>query len=179
MIKFIRSFLKKEDGNALVETAVLFPVFLTLLMGVYDLGNGIVVNQKSITSSQVVGDLLARNRELDMNTVSDIVRAGRMALEPYDTQSYGYDIVSLQFDANGDETILWRVTENMPPNDAAIESAVNILELTSDGLVIVTTAFEYDPVFTEFVTDRIEMREVAFLKGRRSAVINCLDCPGG
>ena len=179
MFDILKKFKKSEDGNALVETAILFPIFLSLLMGVYDLGNGIVVNQKSIASSQIVADLVARNRELNMDTINDIVRAGRMALEPYDTSDFGYDIVSVQFDEDGDSTILWRVTENMNPNDDGITTAETILELENEGLVIVTTEFGYTPYFAEFVTDQIDMREVAFLQGRRSSLIECDDCPGG
>ena len=184
MMKFLYSlkhsrYWLEEKANALTETAILIPVFLTLLMGVYDLGTAIIVNQKSITSSQVVADLIARNKELDLDTVNDIVRAGRMALEPYDTIDYGYDIVSLQFDIDGNETILWRVTENMNPNDDAIQSAVDILQLTNDGLVIVTTAFGYTPYFAEFITDDIEMQEVSFVQGRRTPFIECDDCPAG
>ena len=176
----MKSFLKarywiEEAGNALVESALLFPVFLSLLMGVYDLGQGIIVNQKTITASQVIADLVARNKTIDMATIDDIIVAAEMAIEPYDTEPFGYDIASLQFDEDGDYTVLWRVTENMDPNDAALETT-EILELTDDGLVVVTTAFEYTPYFAEFVTDTIEMQEVSFLHGRKTSVINCTDC---
>lgn len=169
----------EEKGNALAETAILFPVFLSLLMGVYDLGQGIIVNQKSIKSSQIVADLIARNREVDMALMTDIIRAGRMALEPYDTTDYGYDIVSVIFDEDGNSEVLWRITNNMNPNDNAIATVENILELTNEGLVIVSTEYTYTPYFAEFVTDEIVMREVAFLRGRGSSVVTCDDCPGG
>lgn len=174
----------EEKANALAETAILFPVFLTLLMGVYDLGQGIIINQKSITASQVIADLIARNREVDMSTLNDITRAGEMAIDPFPlerngTRIFGYDIVSVLFDEDGDPDIQWRVTEDMLPNDDPLLTVVNVLELTNEGLVIVTTEYTYTPYFAEFVTDEIVMREVSFLRGRGSSLVSCDDCPGG
>lgn len=169
----------EEKGNALAEAAILIPVFISLLAGVYDLGQGIVLNQKSIKSSQVIADLVSRNREVDLATVNDIIRAGRMAIEPYDTDPYGYDIVSVLYDEDGLPVVKWRVTQNMLPNDEAIDSVVDTLELINQGLVIVTTEYTYRPYFAEFITDEIVMREVAFLRGRGSSLVVCDDCPGG
>ena len=179
MIASIKRYIYDTTANALAEVAILFPVLLTLLMGVYDIGQGIIVNQKAIASSQIVGDLITRNREVDMATVNDIVRAGRMALEPFRTDTYGYDIVSVYFDEDGNPDIEWRVTDNMLPNDEALLTVENILELTSEGILIVTTQYPYVPVFTDFITEQIDMREVAFLRGRGNSLIQCADCPGG
>lgn len=178
ILKLLRCFLKEEKANALVESALLFPLFLSLLMGVYDLGNGLVVNQKTIAASQVIADLLARNQQVTLATINDIVAAGRLSIQPYDSTGMGYDIVSVSYDADGNADILWRVTVNMDPNEQAVQNA-DILELTNDGLVIVSTAFGYTPYFSEFVTDRIEMTEVSYLRGRLSPFILCPDCPAG
>ena len=177
-------YWSEEKANALAETAILFPVFLTLLMGVYDLGQGIVINQKSITASQVIADLIARNREVDMNLLADITRAGEMAIEPFPLERdgatiFGYDIVSVLFDEDGDADIQWRVTQDMLPNNDPLLTVENVLELTNEGLVIVSTEYTYTPYFAEFVTDEVVMREVSFLRGRGSSLVACDDCPGG
>jgi Flp pilus assembly protein TadG len=171
-------YWKEEKGSALMETAILFPAFTMMLIAVFDLGQGVNVNQKTVASAQIVADLIARNKDMSFAELQDIIRAGRMALEPYDTSDYGYDIVSVRFDEDSNPNILWRVTENMNPNDVAIDNA-GILELTNEGLVIVTTNYTYQPLFTDFVVDEIDMNEVAFLRGRKNSTIYCDDCPGG
>ena len=45
--------LQEEDGMAAVEAAYIFPILLTMMLGVFDLGNGIIANQKTIRASQV------------------------------------------------------------------------------------------------------------------------------
>lgn len=171
-----RRWRVEEKAVAAVEAAILFPVMMTLLMGVYDIGNGIVINQKTITASQVMADLVARNQVVDLNAINDIIVAGRLALEPFSTATMGYDIVSVEFDEDEDPVVLWRMTSNMAENDAAVESTDPIAE-EGNGVVIVSVAYRYTPFFSNFIVDEINMQEVAFLRARRSATVTCNDCP--
>lgn len=171
-------WFKEERGTALTESVILFPVMISLLMGCYDLGNGISVNQKTIGASQIIADLTARNRSVDMTLMNDIVVAGELALEPYGTAPFGYDIVSVEFDEDGEPTVLWRITQNMDENDDAVESTQG-LGVQGEGVIVVTTSYTYRPYFANFVVDEINMNEVAFLRGRRSSTVTCADCPSG
>jgi Flp pilus assembly protein TadG len=167
----------EERGAALMETVILFPVLIALLMGCYDLGRGITVNQKTIAASQIIGDLIARDRSVTFASLQDIVTAGRLAFDPYTSVPFGYDIVSVQFDDDGEPEVLWRVTNNAQQNDAAVASTEG-LGGPGDGIVIVTAVYNYNPYFSNFVVDEISMQEVAFLRGRRSPTVACADCPG-
>jgi Flp pilus assembly protein TadG len=169
-------YAAEERGTALIETVILFPVLITLLLGCYDLGQGILMNQKTIGASQIIGDLVARDKSVDMATLQDMIRAGELAYEPYSSDTFGYDIASVQFDADGKPVVLWRVTENMDPNEDAVDSTEG-LGGSGEGVVVVTTVYKYDPYFTHFVVNDINMKEVAFLKGRKSSVVTCEDCP--
>lgn len=181
----IKYFLKKmrtsryvqdERGLSLVEMAVLFPVLLSMMMAVYDLGQGIVVNQKTIAASQVIADLITRPETVDTATIADIVNAGELALAPYSTTAFGYDIASVIFDEDADPVVLWRVTENMDSSDSAIDSTFGLGE-EGEGVVVVSVTYEYIPYFSSFIIDRFDMTERAFLRGRKSAIITCTDCP--
>jgi Flp pilus assembly protein TadG len=168
---------QEEKAVAAIETVILFPVLLSLLMGCYDIGRGINVNQKTIAAAQIIGDLVARDRSVTFSSLQDIVEAGRLAFDPYASDSFGYDIVSVQFDEDGEPQVIWRVTQNAQQNDAAVESST-ALGGPGDGVVIVTAVYNYEPYFMNFAVDDISMEEVAFLRGRRSSVVACDDCPG-
>ena len=174
----ILRWAQEERATALIETVILFPVLITLMMGCYDLGQGVTVNQKAIAASQIIGDLIARDRSVTMAQLQDMITAGELAFDPYATAPFGYDIVSVQFDADGDPEVLWRVTENALENDAAVDSTEG-LGGPGEGVLIVTAVYKYKPYFSHFVVSEINMEEVAFLRGRRSATITCADCPAG
>ena len=171
----VSKFLKNEEGMSFMEAGILFPVLLSMLMAIYDLGQGIVVNQKTVAAAQVIGDLVARYEFLDAATIDDIINAGELAIEPYPKDSFGYDVASVEFDEEQDPLILWRVTENMDPDDVAIDSTVG-LGVQGEGVVVVSVVYEYVPFFSNFVVDQIDMNEKAFVRGRKSPTVNCTDC---
>lgn len=182
MIAFFKHILRRyrdeNRGDIIIEIALLFPVLITMLMGVYDMGQTITINQKVLTASQVVGDLIARNESVTQALVEDIVKAGEMALEPNALDNFGYEIVSVKFDGDGDPVVQWRMIDNMAENADALASVVGF-GAEGEGLVIVTVEYQYNPFFTHFIVGDVDMSEVSFLRGRRVSVVSCDDCPAG
>ena len=166
----LKSWSRDEDGTALVEAVMLIPPMLTLLMGVYDLGNGIVLGQKTITASQIAGDLVARNRTIDSAEVEQVIDAAQLAFEPYGLQDFGIDIASVRFDRDQEPVVLWRVTRDMAPNTEAVES-VSGLAPENEGMIIVTVRYSYLPFFSQLFIGGLDFQEVAFTRGRRSPTV--------
>jgi len=160
----------EEDGVALMEFVLIFPVMITILFGVYDLGNGFLVNQKTIAASQIISDLVSRNVSLTEEQLDDIIQAGQLAIQPYDLDSVGYDIVSVSFDEDDQPVAEWRRTVNMPENETAFNSSVALGD-EGDGVIIVSISYNYEPVFGGFVIDNIPMMETSFARGRRVPVV--------
>lgn len=171
----IKSYGHDERGVSALEFAIIFPILFSMLMAIYDLGQGIVVNQKTVAASQIIADLISRNEVVDTTLISDVINAGELALGPYPTTPFGYDVVSVEFNEDGDPLILWRVTDNMVENEAAVDSTVG-LGAEGEGVIVVSVVYSYIPFFSKFVIDEFDMTEVAFLRGRKSATIICTDC---
>jgi len=169
---------REEKAVAALETAILFPVLISMLMAVYDLGQGVIVNQKTISASQIIADLVTRNEVLNMQLIDDIVIAGEMALRPYNNtnNSFGYDIIGVEFDEDEDPVEIWRVSENMAEGENLINRAED-LGLEGEGVIIVSVVYRYTPFFTNFVVSEFNMQETAVLRGRKSAIVTCEDCP--
>ena len=170
-----RQYTQDESGVSVTEMAILFPILMAMMMAVYDLGNGIVVNQKTVAASQIIGDLVTRNEVVDAAMIQDIVNAGEFALDPYPRTGFGYDIVSIVFDEDADPEVLWRMSENISEGNATIDAGVGLGD-AGEGVVVVTVTNDYEPLFSGFVVDVYNMSERAFLRGRKSAVVSCGDC---
>ena len=169
-------YFTDERGVSAMEMAILFPILMAMIMAVFDLGNGIVVNQKTVSASQIIADLITRNEVVDMGLIDDVVNAGELALDPYPRTGFGYDIVSVTFDDDAEPEVLWRVTENMSQGSAAIDLTAGLGE-QGEGVVVVTVTNDYEPLFSGFVVDVYNMSERAFLRGRKSTTVECSDCP--
>lgn len=174
MILRFKTLLKrwKEEESALaaVEAALIFPIMLTLLIGVFDVGNAILANQKTIRASQVVADLIARQNVVSEGDIDEAIEAGRLAFEPIDSSSYGVDIVSIRFDEDANSEIVWRETRNMSPVSDPL-GAVEAVEAPDEGVVMVSVQYGYEPLFVGFVFDAFDMQERAFSRGRSTPVV--------
>ncbi len=168
--KILSIWITEEDAVAAIEAAMIFPIMLTLFMGVFDLGNAILANQKAVRASQVVADLISRENVVSDADVFEAIEAGRLAFEPLNNSSYGVDIVSIRFDEDANSEIVWRETVNMPSLPDAL-SAVSALESADEGVVMVSIEYEYDALFSSFIVGNINMHEVAFSRGRSTPVI--------
>lgn len=169
--RIFKRWYKEEEALAAIEAAMVFPVMLIMLLGILDVGNGILANQKCVRASQVVADLVARNSTISQSDLDEAVEAGRLAFEPMDTSSYGVDIVSIRFDENANGEIVWRKTVNMTGAADPLASTA-ALAAANEGVVMVSVRYVFEPIFGKFVSPHLEMSEVAFTRGRSSAVVN-------
>ncbi|MCB9989628.1 MAG: pilus assembly protein [Rhodospirillales bacterium] len=166
----LKSWVRDDSGVAAMEFTLVFPLLMLLLIGVFDLGNGILANQKTIMASQTIADLVARNTVVNSDMLDEAVRAGELALYPFPITDLGIDIISVEFDENDDPQVVWRETRNMTGASDAMNRAVG-LGTEGDGAVIVIVRYNFDPTFSLFSIDSIGMEEVSFSRGRRSAVV--------
>ena len=98
-----------------------------MLLGVYDVGNGIIASQKTIRASQVTADLVARYAEVDTAMINDAIQGGSQALVPLDTSTFGVDVVSVRFDSDANASIEWRETQNMVPMNDVLARVSSLL----------------------------------------------------
>ena len=166
----VKRWMREQEALAAIEAAMIFPIMLAIFVGVFDVGNGILANQKTVRASQVIADLIARTNIVSNNDVAEAVEAGRLAFEPMDSSAYGVDIISMRFDELGTPEILWRETVNMSPIADPIGS-VAALQAPNEGVVMVAVEFEYVPIFAGHIISTFDMQEVAFSRGRRSPVV--------
>jgi|TARA_B100001971_G_C18182150_1_gene533403 Flp pilus assembly protein TadG len=167
LIDKVKNWIKGHDGLAAMESAFIFPVMMTMLFGVVDVGTSVMVNTKVLSATQIASDLITRESVITEDDITEARRAAEAALIPYfDASDFGIDIAGILFvdeEATAEEQ--WRRTFNMSANTAAVSTA-NGLGIQGEGVVIVTVQYTYTPRFGEFVTGDIVMREVSFVKGR-------------
>lgn len=167
-----KSWIDAEDGMAAVESALVFPVMLTMLIGTFDMGRGILSNQKAVRASQVTADLVTRARSVTTADINEAVKAGELALTPFPTDSYGVEIISIRFDDDANPEIVWTEIHGNISADANVLTKVASLAAPNEGVVVVNVEYDFEPVFAGFVIDEINMRETAFALGRKSAVVS-------
>lgn len=167
----IRSYVREDGGVAAIEAGLLFPVMMMALCGMIDIGGALMANLKVTNSSQIVADLLARDRFTNDAQIADAIVAGRLALNPLNTATYGVDIAGIQYvGATLQPTVRWRETVNMDENDAMLERSAG-LGLQNEGVVAVTVRYTFRPFFSGYITGDIQMEEEAYVRGRKGLFV--------
>lgn len=173
-IKKICGWGSDESGIAAAEFALVFPLLMAMMIGVFDVGTAIVTNQKSIAAAQIIADLVAREPTVDTATLDDAYQAGLRAIEPYPTDAFGVSISGVEFDNDDNPQLLWEQSYNMAGASNATNRAAT-LGTSGDGVVVVVVRYSYTPVFGNTVIEDIEMEEAAFARGRRTSVVSRTD----
>lgn len=171
MLRRIRHFLRRDDAAVAVEAGMLFPLMVAILCATLDLGTALMTNLKVVNASQIVGDLVSRGARVTDAEINDAIVAGRMALIPYNQDSYGVDIVGIQFVGHTlTPTVRWRETVNMDENDNVLEGSEG-LGLQGEGVVAVTVQYMFRPYFTGVIFDDFTMTEESYVRGRKGLFV--------
>gem|GEM_PF-301290 len=163
-------YRRDDEGLAALEAVMLFPIMVSMVFGLYDLGHAIILNQKVVSACHIAADLLARKPAVSDADIQDAIEAAKLAVDPYDRAEFGIDIASILFNEDDDPTVLWRETEGMNAN-ANIPSQATGLGLEGEGVLAVTATYAYTPFFYKMLFNDIKMQEVSFLRGRKTSVI--------
>lgn len=172
MVEMVMGWAGDRSGAVAAEFAMILPVMVALLFGVYDLGTAIVINQKAIASSQIMADLVSRSVAVTQDELDDIVFAGQEAMRPYTIADFSYSVVSVEFAADPDDpapSVCWD-SGPVATTDAMLEGT-EPLAAPGEGIVVVTVQYQYEPVFATYLMDTLDMSEVAFARGRRTPVV--------
>ncbi len=171
-VSLLKTFWQDESGSPAIEAGLLFPVMLTMLCGMMDVGIGIIVNMKVTNAAQVVSDLVSRESTVSDTTINDAIIAGKLAIMPYDTTSYGIDIAGIQYIGTGlTPTVQWRRTQNMEANGAVVSHSQG-LGAQNEGVIAVTVTYKYTPYFSASFLNPIEMSEESYVRGRKGLFVS-------
>lgn len=171
MMQAVKKWWKDDSASPAIEAAFIFPVLVSLLCGTVDIGTAIVVNMKVINACQTVSDLSTRGTSVTTADLTDAIAAGRLAIQPYSTASYGVDIAGIQFlNAALTPTVQWRQTQNMQAQTDILAKSQG-LGAQNEGVVATTVMYSYQPFFSGYFTGAFSMKQQSFARGRKGTFV--------
>ena len=163
-------FWRDTKGLAFVESALLLPIMIALLLGMFDIGQAIIINQKVTAASHMAGDLITRKNVINNADLNDAIGVALLVIDPYDRNLLGVDIVGIVFDEDDNPQQTWRHTHNMNEN-INLPARADGLGVNGEGLVAISTVYTYTPYFSGILSGPITMEETSFLRGRRNSFV--------
>lgn len=167
----LQRFRRDSDGVAAVEFALIAPILIIFLFGVFELGRAYSAHRRFLSATYMIGDLVTREKQVTLGTCPATQPVGSECLRGI------YKLVkpALAGFASDTTTLSIQVTPvHMPdpvakPNDVRVYATPESLDLTSKpacgavnvtadvknvlkssplGLVLVKATYQFKPIFS-------------------------------
>jgi Flp pilus assembly protein TadG len=187
--------LRDRTGVAALEFALIVPLLLALYLVTMEVAQAIEANKKVARVGAMVADLVTQMPEITRSELEGVMRIGEATLQPYNRSSPSITITAFEVT---DETtpkvkVVWsRKLVNGAfstglAKDVIVTDLPPALKIKGTFLVRVESSLAYRPVITWAASskttlgltaafDVISMKEIYYLRPRRSTSIPCGNC---
>ena len=197
--KLSTNFKTDKRGVAAIEMAFIFPIMVTLFIGMIDLSNGLSASRKVTITANTVGDLVTQ--ELGSTTkaaLDGIFTASLETMKPFSIDKVKLEIYSFRPDGDGNPELSWSHSKTLgtgsssaPACGAAPTVTADMADLMLQGndLIIARACYNFEYVLgkvfsmTSFLTGeanthqtKFTMKEEMTLRPRRALQIDCDNC---
>jgi len=189
MLNQIKKFIKRKDGVAAVEFAILAPLMLTMYIGTVEAGNFLSTNMKVTNTAATMADLVARAPYIDDNEIDLMFEAVSIIMRPVDVSGMEIVVTALSAEFVGGELqyrVRWSDSANSNASPRAINSYVVIPETdqppvsVGDYIVMSELSYVYQPIiqnapgFGPILQGGIEITDVFFDSPREDIFWRCV-----
>lgn len=173
-----RRFWGDRRGAAAVEFALLVPLLALLYLGVVEVTQGAMAEQRVAHTASAIGDLVAQSTSTTSAEVTDIFSVGDTIMAPYPTSGLQMRVSSLTADANGNVTVAWSQSSGMTAlnKGATMSSLPASIVNANESVVMGETKYAYQSVFGVVLPHPIVFSETYYLHPRLSTQVTCSDC---
>lgn len=171
------SFFKDCRGAAVVETALVVPGLMILVLGATEITRLVILSQKLDRAAMTVADLVAQEEQITVAEMNGIFDAVAPILNPFTLGSNGTLIVTSISRSGTTTTVNWSQTFGGGGSTSAVgaSSGLNGITLNDGETVIVGEAFyQFTPFFaandyTAAITSQ-NLYKVAYYRSRVGAL---------
>ena len=111
---------RDRSGAALIELALVAPILLALLLGMYDLGPAMMVRFKLASATQAVADIATQSATMQISDVVNYFSAGSDVMTPFSSSSLSLRITNVASNGLGAAFVYWSCGQGaLPALDAA------------------------------------------------------------
>jgi Flp pilus assembly protein TadG len=152
-LRFLRRFRRNQDGMALVEFAMAFPVMLVAYCGMVDVAQMVMLNRKVTQLASTLSDLTARVQNVAPADIENIFNASQTVLMPFDVSNASMLITNVVVDASGIGRVCW----SSPRNRTALARGATVdlpdsARIPGTSVIMASARFTYTPAIGYVLT---------------------------
>ncbi len=178
----LQKFRKCERGVALVELALILPVFILFLTGAIEMSRYVWVNHKILRLSAEISDLVTQSQSMSVTEIDVIFSAASYLLDPFDMGANGVIIVSSVSGTGEDPPqVNWRQcgagtlsVAGQVGAEGADATVPNLVVDPLDNIIVAEVYYNYKPLMFDNIIDDTQLYRVAIHSPRIQSLISIL-----
>lgn len=185
-IQTIRRFWKEDSGSAAIEFGLVISILIVILMGCFEAGRYILLNQKLDRTSSSVADLIAQADNITTGVLSDTYAAAEEQTMPFDLAGHGRVIISSVYKPDTSSAkVQWQCTGGgsytsatshigSEGGDATMPTTFSVD--VGENVVAAEVFYDYQPFLFEGVFQPAVFRHTSFMRPRGSLLVTDPGC---
>lgn len=173
-----RRLARDRGGHALVEAALVFPILISLFLGISEFSEALTVSRRVEAAAGTSADLVARLRTVTSDDLTQIKPMIDEMLRPYQTATLGLVITSVVADADNETTVAWSHAEGAGVSARAEGSPVALpagLTEPDTSVILAEVRYGFRSTLATLIVGEMPMEAEAYLRPRLAARVEKTD----
>jgi Flp pilus assembly protein TadG len=169
---------RDRSGQALVEAALVFPMLISVFLGVSEFSQAFTVKRRLETAANTAADLVARTASVATADLTGIKAMIDEILKPYSTTPLGLTISSVVADQDNATRVAWSYAQGAGAtartSGAAVSLPPNLTEPNS-SIIFAEVNYTFRSTLAHMIIGDVAFTAEAYLRPRASAQVTKSD----
>lgn len=168
-----RRFGLDRRAAVAVEFAMLAPIILAMLAGLYDLCQILTVQRRVIEICYTVSDLVAQSKTITSTEVEAILAGAETMMRPYDTDSLAITVSDVTV-SDSTATVVWALAVGTTAPSAGDTSTATIpSSIVESGveIIVAQVTYNFTPLFSDLFGTALTFDRQHLSRPRKSSTV--------
>lgn len=166
-----REIWADRAGAALVEFALILPVMLLIMLGMFETLQMVEAHRRVTHVAAAIGDLVAQEAKTNNADLADVFVAGSMLMAPLDATGLGQRVMSYGADKDGKVTQLWSKTSGTYGGTQPAGLPAGYVLKPNQGVIVADVSYAYKPTLRWVLPTSIAMQKRQVFRPRGSDTV--------
>ena len=174
----IRRLHDDRKGVAAVEFALIAPIMLVMLIGLFECGYALTVDRRTTQVASAIAELTARAPATGLTSadVASLMLIGNQLMKPYPVAPLTVKVVSAKVNATLQIVVDWSLDSSGGTpyaRNSSYATPAGLIVNAGDSVILAEASYLYTPpVIHYFLPSSFTLKETFYLKPRNSSCVN-------
>ena len=162
------SLWRDRRGSALIEAALVFPLMISLFLGISEFGEALTVSRRVEATAGTGADLVARLKTVSTADLDQIRPMLQQMMAPFATESLAIVISSVVADADNNTTVAWSYADGGGAAHNEGDAIALPAGLTEPGtsVIVAEVTYRFRSTLATLIVGDVGMAAEAYLRPR-------------